>query len=146
MVHTWKRHLCGYYWDVGPPMIMGLNLGRSSTHDMQLSREMMLWHSCDFAPYIQQSADSSACWDQSQPTKTSRQSWPSRLSIHVRKFNPTDSRHNLLSGAIPVRFFSHGGGRRGWAAVHPASQSTRGWRLFANLNEFLRIETIFCEF
>ena len=52
------------------------------------------------------SADSSACWNQSQPTKTSRQSWPSRLSIHVRKFNPTDSRRSLLSEAIPMRFFS----------------------------------------
>ena len=55
------------------------------------------------------SADSSACWNQSQPTKTSRQSWPSRLSIHVRKSNPTDSRRSLLSGAIPMRFFSRGG-------------------------------------
>ena len=51
------------------------------------------------------SADSSACWNQSQPTKTSKQSGPSRLSIHVRKSNPTDSRRSLLSGAIPMRFF-----------------------------------------
>ena len=49
----------------------------------------------------------------SQPTKTSSPSWPSRLSIDVRKSNPTDTRRSLLSGTIPVRFFSPGRGARG---------------------------------
>ena len=60
----------------------------------------------------------------SQPTKTSRQSRSSRLSIHVWQFNPTETRGSLLFWGHPCRiFFCRGGG--GLAAVHPASQSNR---------------------
>ena len=61
-----------------------------------------------------------------QPTKTSRQSWPRRLSIHVRKSNPTESRGSLLLGAHSCQIFFRGCGEGGgWATVHPASQPTR---------------------
>ena len=51
--------------------------------------------------------------------------------------NPTagETRGSLLSGAIPVSFFSPGGeGVGGWATFHPASQPTRFLRLFAIVN------------
>ena len=39
MIHPLAKHLCGNYENVGPPMIMGLHTGRSSAHEMHLSRE-----------------------------------------------------------------------------------------------------------
>ena len=56
------------------------------------------------------SADSSVCWNQSQPTKTSKQSWPSRLSIHVWKSNPTETKGSLLFWGHPGQIFFPGRG------------------------------------
>ena len=75
----------------------------------------------------------------SQPTKTSKQSRSSRLSIHVRQSNPTKTRGSLLFWGHPYQFFFPGGGGEGrWARVHPTSQSTRFRWLFANLNDSSR--------
>ena len=49
-----------------------------------------------------------------------------------RSGSPTQAKPLVvfLSGAIPMRFFSHGGRGKGegWVAVHPASQPPRFWR------------------
>ena len=75
-----------------------------------------------FGRGFRKSADSSACWNQSQPTQSSRKSWPSRLSIHVRKSNPTETKGSLLFWGHPCEIFFPGRGG-GCAAVQPAHRS-----------------------
>ena len=104
----------------------GLNKKTPSSKVMEEAKK----HGHEMKEIPEKSADSSACWNQSQPTKTSRQSWPSRLSIHVRKSNPTETRGSLLLWGNPYAIFFSWGGGGGPLFSQPAHRPTNQPKTF----------------